>query len=583
MAAVILAVGASIATAAWYVIRSTSYEQAEARLTDLKGLIGTSATQMVTAAQSRAINGARRSEIVSLARGGPSDDGTAALQQIVRGGPTQLAPLAAEIRDRTGAVTHSSGPSDVTGDFTLSPAEWQQLMQDLESDATEPAARLAANGRLRAAANAVFYPVVVPIGGTSSYYVEWRRLAGSTQRRDAIADLIGSDAVVLVGNADGTAWSDSGAPLPGPMPPLRSDAINWFSRPGRGDAVASVVDVPDAPWRFAIEFSRRDIEAPARKFLRAVGVIGVAAIGLGVLVGWGLGRRITAPVQSLTTAADAIAAGEVTRRVPPLGEDEFGKLGRSFNLMADEVQRSRDTLEEQVAERTRELREARESLARREKLTLIAHLAGGVGHEIRNPLGVMSNAIYYLEAVQKDAPKQVRDYLALLRQQVNITAKIVNDLLDMSRTTPAQRQVVHVKDLVEPRLERLNGTPVERDLPADLPAVEVDPVHAGQVLDNLFENAVQAMGGQGTIHVRARDTQAGFVRIEIADTGPGIRPEHMDKVFEPLFTTKARGIGLGLAVSKSLAQANGGDLALASVPGEGARFAFTLPVAGGTA
>jgi two-component system NtrC family sensor kinase len=135
---------------------------------------------------------------------------------------------------------------------------------------------------------------------------------------------------------------------------------------------------------------------------------------------------------------------------------------------------------------------------------------------------------------------------------------------------------------VEPRLARLKGTDIERDLPADLPAIDVDPVHAGQVLDNLLENAVQAMGGSGTIRVQARDTRQGSVQIEIADTGPGIRPEHVSKIFEPLFTTKARGIGLGLAVSKSLAQANGGDLALVSAPGQGARFAFTVPVAGST-
>jgi signal transduction histidine kinase len=332
----------------------------------------------------------------------------------------------------------------------------------------------------------------------------------------------------------------------------------------------------------AADLSRHDVEAPVRRFLGTVGGIAAVTTGLGVLLGWMLGRRITAPVQSLTAAADAIAAGDVSHRVAPRGDDEFARLARSFNSMADEVQRSQDTLEDQVAQRTRELREARESLARREKLTLIAHLAGGVGHEIRNPLGVMSNAIYYLEAVQKDAPKDVRDYLALLRQQVNVTAKIVNDLLDMSRTTPAHRQVIHVKDLVEPRLARLKGTDIERDLPADLPAIDVDPVHAGQVLDNLLENAVQAMGGSGTIRVQARDTRQGSVQIEIADTGPGIRPEHVSKIFEPLFTTKARGIGLGLAVSKSLAQANGGDLTLVSAPGQGARFAFTVPVAGST-
>jgi signal transduction histidine kinase len=122
------------------------------------------------------------------------------------------------------------------------------------------------------------------------------------------------------------------------------------------------------------------------------------------------------------------------------------------------------------------------------------------------------------------------------------------------------------------------------DIPHDLPAVVVDPVHAGQVLDNLLSNALQAMDGSpGTVRVCARATGDGFVRLEVSDTGPGIPKEHFAKVFEPLFTTKARGIGLGLALSKSLAQANGGDLALVSAPDQSATFAFILPVAEGSA
>jgi signal transduction histidine kinase len=114
--------------------------------------------------------------------------------------------------------------------------------------------------------------------------------------------------------------------------------------------------------------------------------------------------------------------------------------------------------------------------------------------------------------------------------------------------------------------------------------VHVDPIHAGHVIDNLLSNAVQAIDGKdGTVTVRARQTGDGFVRVAVSDTGPGVPPENVHKIFEPLFTTKARGIGLGLALSKSLAQANGGDLLLVQESGRGATFAFLMPVAGETA
>ena len=580
IAAAVLLVGAAVATTAWFVIQRTSDERAEARLMSLAQQVSRTFGTQAATIQQRAAGTARRPELAALLNEGGLANETA-FRELLRPAGGAALIVRTEIRDPSGAVrlVHPSGTTalEVLGD------EWRDLTRQLMSTDPSRPGRDAVHGRLRVVTGELLYPVVAAIpeepGG---FYVEWRRPGLTPQMRESVARFLGDDASLLIGNDDGSAWSDWGTPIEGTLPPMTVGETTSLVRPGRGETLAAVVDIPNTPWNAATEFPRRDIDAPARRFLGAVGLIAAVTTLIGALLGWGLGRRIAAPVHSLTQAADAIAAGDITRRVPAQGDDEFGRLGRSFNTMADEVQRSRDTLEVQVAERTRELREARESLARREKLTLIAHMAGGVGHEIRNPLGVMSNAIYYLEAIQKDAPKNVRDYLALLRQQVNITAKIVNDLLDMSRTTPAHRQVTSVKDLVEPRLARLNGVAVVRDLPDTLPSVEVDPVHAGQVLDNLLDNASQSMGGAGTIHVGARETADGFVRIDVRDSGPGIRAEHIDKIFEPLFTTKARGIGLGLAVSKSLAQANGGDLRLVSQPGEGACFALTLPIAGST-
>ena len=121
---------------------------------------------------------------------------------------------------------------------------------------------------------------------------------------------------------------------------------------------------------------------------------------------------------------------------------------------------------------------------------------------------------------------------------------------------------------------------MEEEFPETLPNVHVDPVHAGQVVMNLLTNAVQAMGEKGgTLRLRGTLNGGNVVLLEVSDTGPGVAPENLERIFEPLFTTKARGIGLGLAVSKSLAQANGGDLAVTSEPGQGATFLFAMPVA----
>jgi signal transduction histidine kinase len=141
------------------------------------------------------------------------------------------------------------------------------------------------------------------------------------------------------------------------------------------------------------------------------------------------------------------------------------------------------------------------------------------------------------------------------------------------------------------RLTVVDGVRIERDLAADLPYSYIDPIQIGQVVFNLLVNAMQAMEaqiGQGknsgvlTLKGSARaaseaNGSAAGVTLDVIDTGPGVPPELQSKIFEALFTTKARGIGLGLAVSRSLAEANGGTLTVSSPPGEGATFTLTLP------
>ena len=212
-----------------------------------------------------------------------------------------------------------------------------------------------------------------------------------------------------------------------------------------------------------------------------------------------------------------------------------------------------------------QLHETQEQLVRREKLAMLGQLASGVGHELRNPLGVMTNAVYYLEMIQPDAPPDVQEYLGILRAQIGLAEKIVGDLLDFSRIRPPRRDVVAVADVVAAQQARLTvpaGVSLHVDVPESLPRVSVDAVQIGQILFNLLVNAVQALEGRGgTVHVGSSVADT-HVRLHVQDDGPGVPAELRAKIFEPLFTTKARGIGLGLAVSRSLAEANGGTLTL---------------------
>ena len=245
-------------------------------------------------------------------------------------------------------------------------------------------------------------------------------------------------------------------------------------------------------------------------------------------------------------------------------------------------------LEQRVEKRTRELGDAQQKLLRQEKLAVLGQMAGSVGHELRNPLGVISNSVYYLKQVQPDANENTKKYLDIIEQQVHTSDKIIGDLLGFARNTSVERQALAVPKLVQKVLERypVPGTiKVKLELPAELPGVFVDPPQIEQVLGNLVVNACQAMkaGGDLTIsaHQITSDTeqdQQQMLKIEVKDVGTGISSENMQKLFEPLFTTKAGGIGLGLAVSKKLAEANGCRIEVKSQPGHGSTFTLYLPV-----
>jgi len=285
---------------------------------------------------------------------------------------------------------------------------------------------------------------------------------------------------------------------------------------------------------------------------------------------------------------------DVSISVSPI-KDASGQISGASTIARDITERKRAErslqeyslrLETDVAERTQELRDAHEKMIRQERLATLGQLAGSVGHELRNPLGVISNAVYYLKMTQPDSNATIRDYLGIIENETRTSDKIITDLLDFTRIKSVDREPADVSYLVHQTLKRYSvpdSVEVMLDLPPDLPPVYADPGHVVQVLGNLVTNAYQAMAlpnetpQPGKINLSACQ-QGDMIAITVQDTGTGIPPENMGKLFEPLFTTKTKGIGLGLAVSQRLIEANGGTIEARSEPGKGSTFIVYLPV-----
>ena len=248
----------------------------------------------------------------------------------------------------------------------------------------------------------------------------------------------------------------------------------------------------------------------------------------------------------------------------------------------DEIRQLNASLEKRVEERTRELRDAQEQILRKEKLSVMGELAGSVGHELRNPLSVINSAAYYLKMIQPAASEETKYNLDIIEQEVLIAEKVINNLLDFGRTIVADSEVVSVSKLISQTLNRVTvpaSIKVILDVPDNLAKVSVDPLQATQIFGNLILNACQAMNAPGGKLTISAALQGSMIEVHINDNGIGISQENMQKIFDPLFTTKVRGVGLGLPLSKKLIEANGGCIKVLSEAGKGTTFTVCLPLA----
>jgi len=238
-----------------------------------------------------------------------------------------------------------------------------------------------------------------------------------------------------------------------------------------------------------------------------------------------------------------------------------------------------ERLEEMVEERTKELREAQEQLIRKEKLAAIGQLGASVGHELRNPLGVIKNSIYYLNMKLREADEKVGKHLKIIERETARANKIIGDLLGFARIKAPEVKEVQINALVEEALSCSfvpDNVTVVTSLEESLPPLLADPDQIEQVFINLILNAAQAVSDGGKLEIATR-AEEGFIVTEFQDNGCGIPEENLGKLFEPLFTTKAKGIGLGLAVSKQIIEAHEGTIEVESQVGKGTTFKVRLP------
>ncbi len=239
------------------------------------------------------------------------------------------------------------------------------------------------------------------------------------------------------------------------------------------------------------------------------------------------------------------------------------------------------TLEQRIKGRTDELKATQEKLFRAEKLALLGQLSSSVSHELRTPLTAIKNSIYFLKmlGVENQSDK-VAEHLSLINKEVDACTQVISNMLGFARPKEPIRKEVDLNEVVRESIS-LSVVPsnikVKTHFGPDVPLMHVDSLQMRQICDNMIKNAVEAMSGGGELAV-STFVNGPHAVIEFGDTGIGIPPENLPKIFDPLFSTFPKGTGLGLSVCQQIAESHGGFIEVESEPGKGTTFTVKIPV-----
>jgi len=352
-------------------------------------------------------------------------------------------------------------------------------------------------------------------------------------------------------------------------------------------------------------FSITLIESPViglRDELIANHVMVIAALSLLVLaVGYTVTRAISRRILRLRDGAVEIGNGNLSFRIEEDTLDEMGTLAREFNRMSDRLDEKNTQLEEanrdlerRVSERTEELQqanvqllEAQSQLVRTEKFGALGELSAGVAHDLRNPLGAIRNGIFFLKSRmaktdQLAAEPKMAEYLQIMDDRITQCDKIIEDLISFTRISSPDYMLVCLSDVMDSTLagidvpEGITVIKEYKEYDDGLLEIHVDPDQLQRVFTNLIVNAYEAMLDGGELIIGA-SAMGEFTEVTLRDTGPGISAEGLEKIFEPLYTTKIQGTGLGLAVCQQVLAKHNGRMEVHNKEGVGTTFTVTLP------
>jgi signal transduction histidine kinase len=281
-----------------------------------------------------------------------------------------------------------------------------------------------------------------------------------------------------------------------------------------------------------------------------------------LLFGLGMIIRLIRPILRLRRAVDRIAEQGLDERIETQSGDEIGKLSEAFNDMVMKL---------------------KQSFSERDRLSRLAatgELAATLAHEIKNPLNAIGGAAVYIGKNFKGS--LIREFVTIINNEVSRINKLTSNLLNFAKPLKPEPEPADLNKLVEDTVSLLrqdsddHGLTIETELQPDMPLASFDYNQIKQVLINLLLNSFDAVGREGRIKVTTHCSN-GNVLLDVQDNGSGIRQEDMDKIFNPFYTTKTRGTGLGLAMSKKTVGEHGGDILVHSAPGRGSVFTVVLP------
>jgi signal transduction histidine kinase len=478
------------------------------------------------------------------------------------------------VLDRDGRVVASSNPS------------WIGKTEDMTPGGASAGATIAGPFRAASAAGTlVRFTVPVPdpdvrqaMLGRLVALLDWERETEVIARVRANLVSVGLEADVLILDARGIVIG--GAVRPGgPWQPGNSVTLRYSNAEGHAatgyiDSAAGMLvghavlpdDLP--PWTVVITELLSDAFAPARQTakLLATALSGTLLVALAAaLLAAG---RVTRPLAELTRAAEAVGHGERPAfTVPVRSRDEIGTLTTAFNRMAADLKR------------------AERELADAAKFSFVGELAAGVAHEVRTPLGVLRSSAQLLERSLDVKDDESRELLRLLRDEVDRIERVVSALLELGRPremrpelSPLGQILFRAADFVDAQARQKHLTIRRRTSDPD-PVILCDPELIYQVALNLLVNAVQILSDGGSIEIGLLPLRDGYTGFEVRDDGSGMSEEVRTRIFEPFFTRREGGTGLGLTFVQRVVQAHHGRVSVESEVGHGTVFRVNLPVA----